>query len=121
MKAERNIAIAGAWFNAFNEHNLEQLLSLYDEQAQHYSPKLKIRQPETTGWIKGKQALRSWWADAFGRIPGLRYDVLTLTANEKRIFMEYRRKAPGEEDMTVGEVLEINDNGLITASRVYHQ
>lgn len=121
MKAERNITIAGAWFAAFNEHNLEQLLSLYDEQAQHYSPKLKIRQPETMGWIKGKQALRSWWKDAFSRIPGLRYDVLTLTANEERIFMEYLRKAPGEEDMTVGEILEINDNGHITVSRVYHQ
>jgi len=121
MKAERNIAIAEAWFAAFNEHNLEQLLGLYDEQARHYSPKLKARQPETQGWIEGKSALSAWWEDAFSRIPGLRYDVVTLTANDERIFMEYLRKAPGEEDMIVGEVLEINGNGFITASRVYHQ
>ena len=121
MKPERNTTVARAWFDAFNEHNLEQLLRLYDEQARHYSPKLKIRQPETLGWIEGMDALRTWWEDAFKRIPGLHYDILTLTANDERIFMEYLRKAPGEEDMTIGEVLEINDKGLIIASRVYHQ
>jgi len=121
MKTERNIEIAHAWFNAFNEHNLEQLLVLYDDQAQHYSPKLKLRQPETEGWIRGKDALRSWWSDSFQRLPGLQYRIVSLTANEERIFMEYLRSVPEEEDMTIGEVLEINDNGLIIASRVYHQ
>jgi hypothetical protein len=46
--------IANKWFDAFNNHNLEQLLSLYDENARHYSPKLKIRQPETKGLIDKK-------------------------------------------------------------------
>ena len=34
--------------------------------------------------------------------------------------MEYVRQVPGEEDMLVDEILEINEEGLITASRVYH-
>lgn len=121
MNPERNIAIAHAWFNAFNNHDLEQLLSLYDEEAQHYSPKLKLRQPETQGWIRGKDSLRSWWSDSFKRLPQLQYKILTLTANDKRVFMEYLRQVPDEHDMTIGEVLEINNDGLIIASRVYHQ
>jgi hypothetical protein len=50
-------SIAFKWFDAFNEHNLEKLLSLYDDKAQHYSPKLKIGNPETNGLISGKDAL----------------------------------------------------------------
>jgi hypothetical protein len=46
-----------AWFEAFNKHDLEMLLALYDNNAEHYSPKLKIHQPETNGLIKGKDAL----------------------------------------------------------------
>jgi len=69
MTPEQNKQIALKWFAAFNEHNLENLLSLYDDNAQHYSPKLKMRQPETKGFIKGKDALRSWWKDAFDRLP----------------------------------------------------
>ena len=119
MSAQLNKEIALNWFKAFNEHNLENLLSLYHDEAQHFSPKLKLRKPETGGWIEGQAALKAWWANAFQRLPSLRYDVKTLTANEQRIFMEYRRTVQGEEDMMIAEVLEIRE-GKIQSSRVYH-
>jgi hypothetical protein len=114
-----NELIARRWFAAFNTHDLEALLALYADNAGHYSPKLKVRQPATNGLIKGKEALRSWWRDAFDRLPSLQYEVLKLTANDEQVFMEYIRHVNGEEDLRVGEVLEIHD-GLIVASRVYH-
>lgn len=119
MSAQNNKQIATKWFEAFNEHDLEKLLSLYDENAQHFSPKLKVRKPETQGLIKGKSALREWWQDAFDRLPSLQYEVIKLTADEEQVFMEYVRHVDGEEDLSVGEVLQIN-NGLIVFSRVYH-
>ncbi len=111
--------IAHKWFDAFNQHDIEALLSLYAEDAEHYSPKLKIHQPETNGLIKGKQALRNWWMDAFARLPHLHYRVLRLTSQDNRVFMEYIRHTHGEEDLQVGEVLEINNEQIIS-SRVYH-
>ncbi|MBC7554993.1 MAG: nuclear transport factor 2 family protein [Taibaiella sp.] len=111
--------IARLWLAAFNNKELEQLLALYAADACHYSPKLKLRQPETEGKVEGKAALRAWWADAFERLPGLLYVPVVYTACPERIFMEYVRKVPGEPDILVAEVLEISD-GLITASRVYH-
>lgn len=119
MTNTKNIAIARQWFHAFNDHNLEKLLALYDDNAQHYSPKLKIRQPETQGLIKGKSALRAWWQDSFDRLPTLKYSPQNFIANNSSVFMEYLRQVDGEEDLKVGEVLEIK-NGLIIASRVYH-
>ena len=119
MPAQNNKQIASKWFQTFNEHDLEKLLSLYDDNAQHYSPKLKIRKPETQGLIKGKSALREWWQDAFDRLPSLQYEVIKLTADEEQVFMEYIRHVEGEEDLSVGEVLQIK-NGLIVFSRVYH-
>ena len=114
-----NQLIAKKWLQAFNEHNLEDLLVLYDEHAEHFSPKLMIRKPETNGLIKGKAAMRNWWQDAFERLPQLSYQEKTITANEERVFMEYIRIVPGENELNVAEVLEIKD-GLIVASRVYH-
>lgn len=111
--------IAMQWFAAFNAHNLEQLLSLYDDNAEHFSPKLKVRKPETNGLVTGKDALRDWWQDAFDRLPTLHYKVTSLTANDNRVFMEYIRMVDDEDDMLVAEVLEIR-GGKISASRVYH-
>ena len=114
-----NETIALQWFAAFNEHNLENLLALYDDNAKHYSPKLKIRIPETNGFITGKPALRQWWQEAFSRLPELHYEVENLTANDKRVFMEYIRQVPGEKDLMVAEVLEIRDDKIVS-SKVYH-
>ncbi|MBI4945905.1 MAG: nuclear transport factor 2 family protein [Bacteroidetes bacterium] len=111
--------IAKQWLKAFNEHNLENLLALYGDNAEHFSPKLKIRKPETNGLIKGKAAMHLWWQDAFDRLPTLAYKEVSITANNERVFMEYTRIVSGEENMNVAEVLEIK-NGLIVASRVYH-
>ncbi len=119
MITQKNLSIAHLWFEAFNAHNLEKLLSLYDDEAEHYSPKLKIRHPETNGLVIGKEALRNWWQDAFDRLPSLHYKVTSLTSNPERVFMEYVRMVDGEENMLVAEVLEIKDAKII-ASRVYH-
>ncbi len=112
-------AIALKWLEAFNTHDLETLLALYHADAKHFSPKLKIRKPETNGLIAGKDALREWWQDAFNKLPTLSYNATTLTANNERVFMEYVRKVEGESDMLVAEILEV-EKGLIIASRVYH-
>lgn len=114
-----NIDIARQWLAAFERADLEALLALYSEEAVHTSPKIRQRHPETGGKLRGKAALRSWWAGAFTRLPGLIYRAAAFTADDHRVFMEYLRIAPGEADLAVAEVLEITD-GLIVASRVYH-
>ena len=61
----------------------------------------------------------SWWRASNARIPGLRYELTALTANDDRVFIEYIRHAPAEGPMPVAEVFDIR-GGKIVASRVYH-
>ena len=119
MDPELLKTIARNWLDAFNRHDIEKILELYDDQAEHYSPKLKLQSPETNGLIRGKDAMRAWWKDSFNRFPTLQYQVIQLTPFENRVFMEYVRKAKGDEDLRVGEMLEVR-NSLIVSSRVYH-
>ena len=114
-----NAAIAREWLRSFNARELDALLALYADDAVHTSPKLRVKKPETLGQVRGKAALRAWWQDSFERLPGLRYDALTITADKERVWMEYLRKAPNEADMVVAEVLDVKA-GRIVASRVYH-
>lgn len=119
MTPEKLQSIAFKWFETFNNKELEKLLSLYDDDAEHFSPKLKIHKPETNGFVIGKQALREWWQDAFERLPSLNYKVTSLTANGDRVFMEYIRTVDNEEQMLIAEVLDIREDKIV-ASRVYH-
>lgn len=119
MTSQQNLSIAHSWFEAFNTHNLDKLLSLYDDDAEHYSPKLKVHHPETNGLVTGKAELHNWWKEAFEKLPTLHYKVTSLTADSDRVFMEYLRTVQGENTIQVAEVLDIKE-GKIIASRVYH-
>jgi len=92
MSDSELIEIAQQWFLGFNNKDLKSLLLLYDENAEHFSPKLKVRHPETNGLIRGQKALQSWWQDAFDRLPSLHYEIVRLTPYEDRVFMEYVRQ-----------------------------
>ena len=119
MDSNTNHKIALDSFKSFNQHDLEKLLSLYHDNAKHFSPKLKIHKPETLELIQEKEQLRACWKDSFERLPRQVYDPTNFIAGESEIFMEYIRNVDGEEQVMVGEVLEIV-NSLIISSRVYH-
>ncbi len=116
---QQNKQIALDWIAAFNTHDVDAILKLYDDNAIHFSPKLKVREPQTNGFVIGKIQMKQWWDDAFTRLPSLNYELINLIVDENNLLMEYKRTVDGEADMMVAEVLEIQ-NGLIVKSRVYH-
>ena len=111
--------IAERWLEAFNNGDVSQLVSLYAEDCTHTSPKIRTLHPETEGQLRGREALTLWWSEAMKRLPGLKYQKTSITANDERVFLEYVRHAPDSAPMPVAEVFEIR-SGEIWASRVYH-
>ena len=112
-------ALARAWLDAFNAHDVAAVVALYAEACTHTSPKIRTLHPDTGGKLVGKAALTTWWSDAMKRLPGIRYEATAVTADEKQVMIEYLRHAPNEPVMPVAEVFEVHD-GQIVASRVYH-
>ena len=113
------VDLARRWLGCFATKDVDALVSLYAEDARHFSPKLRVLRPETGGCVQGRAALRAWWADAFQRLPDLRYAETRITAQPGRVVLEYVRSVPGEPDLLVAEVFEVR-GGLIAESRVYH-
>lgn len=112
-------ALAHAWLAAFNAHDVDALVELYDPHCTHTSPKIRAAHPETGGKIVGKDALCAWWSGAIARIPSLRYESTAIVATIGCVIIEYVRHADGEPDMPVAEAFDVRE-GRIIASRVYH-
>ncbi|HET6343864.1 MAG TPA: NUDIX domain-containing protein, partial [Myxococcota bacterium] len=47
-------SLAERWMAAFNARDLDALLGLYSDDAEHTTPKLRAKQPETGGRLRGK-------------------------------------------------------------------
>lgn len=109
--------IANKWFEAFNRQSIDDLLKLYDEAAEHFSPRLLKNQPETKGLIKGHAAMRDWWQGSFDRMPSLRYQPTQIKEENNIVYLTYTRRVDGEADLQVNEYLETK-NGKIVFSKV---
>jgi hypothetical protein len=111
--------VARRWLAAFNAGDLDSLIELYADDAVHESPKIRKAMPASGGKLVGKTAMREWWKQAFSRLPGMTYELTALTSDRSRAVIEYIRRAPGQEPLSVAEAFEVRD-GEIVHSVVYH-
>ena len=111
--------IARRWLAASNAGDVAAMIDLYSEDAIHESPRVKRTMPASDGKLLGKAAIRAWWEQSIGGVPGLSYELSALTSDDSRAVIEYVRRAPGQEALAVAEVFEVRD-GKIVHSIVYH-
>ena len=63
-------AFATKWLEAWNSHNLDRILALYEPDFEFSSPVLAKRPSESGGRLSGTEAARRYWFAAFA--PGMR-------------------------------------------------
>lgn len=114
MEAGKLATLARHWVCRMNEKNLDAVLALYADDADHITP------ASSDGAIVGKSDLKRWWETAFQNLPSLNYELRTITAQDPdRVVIEYKRCVENEDPIIVAEVFEVNEKGLIIHSRVY--
>lgn len=111
MNVEQAHHFAAAWVDAWNSHDLDAVLSHFAEDAVFTSPVAAQLLPETRGVLKGKQAIRSYWAMGLERIPDLRFEVINVYAGVDTVVINYRIHAGG----LVNEILHLDPEGRVDA------
>jgi hypothetical protein len=102
----------------FNMHDVNSHVQLYSEEGRHSSPRIRDLHPTSDGELIGRSELARWWEGSLLRSPELRYETLTIVADDATAFVEYIRRAPGEPDTVVVERFDVRD-GKIVSSRVF--
>ena len=81
---------AAAWIDAWNAHDLERILAHYAEDFEMASPVIAQLVDEPSGKLKGKRAIRSYWAKALERNPSLEFELLHVLAGAASVTIVYR-------------------------------
>ena len=78
------------WIDAWNSHDLERILSHYSEQFEMSPPVIIQMAGESSGTLKGKNAVRNDWAKALEIIPDLRFELVTLLIGINSVTLYYK-------------------------------
>ncbi len=94
-------AFADEWCAAWNAHDLDRLLEHFQDDVLFTSPVAAAILPETGGAVRGKAALRAYWAEGLRRIPDLHFTVVGIFAGVDTLVIQYRN----QKGVSVSEVL----------------
>ena len=80
---------ANEWIASWNAHHLERILSHYTEDFEMSSPLIVQIMNEPSGMLKGKTAIRAYWAKALARIPDLHFDLTEVLVGASSVVIRY--------------------------------
>jgi ketosteroid isomerase-like protein len=88
-------AFAAEWVAAWNAHDLERIFSHYADDFEMASPLIAERMGVASGRLKGKDAIRPYWAQGLAATPPLRFELISVFAGVGDIGILYRSLTRG--------------------------
>jgi len=100
---------AADWIDAWNAHDLDRVLAHYSGDFEMSSPIIVDMLGEDSGMLRGKGAVRGYWAKALARFPDLHFELLSVLAGVRSLTLYYR----GAGGRLVAEVFHFDDAGKV--------
>ena len=98
------------WVAAWNSHELERIMSHYDDEVALTSPVALNLLKADNGVIRGKAALRVYFTRGLQAYPQLRFDLLDVLWGVETIVLYYANNVRGSK---TAEVMQMSPGGRI--------
>ena len=106
---------ASEWLAAWNAHDLERILSHYDDHFEFSSPVLARVSPASGGKLKGKEAARMYWSRGLAARPDLHFELIALLKGVNTAVIHYR----GLDHKLCAEFFVFGADGKILSSHAH--
>ena len=97
------------WVDAWNSHDLERILTHYDDEVLLVSP-VALKLLSGDGTVRGKAALRDYFLRGLETFPDLRFDLIDAFWGVETIVVYYVNNVRGSR---TAEVMLLNAAGKI--------
>jgi ketosteroid isomerase-like protein len=97
------------WVDAWNSHDLERILTHYDDEVLLTSP-VALKLLNGDGTVRGKAALREYFLRGVQAFPDLRFDLIDVLWGTETIVVSYFNNVRGSK---TAEVMLMNPAGKI--------
>lgn len=106
---------AADWIDAWNNHDLDRILSHYTDDFEMSSPAIIAIAGEPSGILKGKDAVGAYWTKALHLFPDLRFELAATLVGIDSITLCYN----GVRGLAA-EVFRFNREGKIVRASAHY-
>ena len=100
---------AQEWLAAWNAHDLERILAHDSDEVELMSPFVAKLTGRSEGVLRGKAALRDYFARGLQAYPTLRFDFIRLYPGVRSCVLEYR----SVNGLFSAELMEFDEQGKV--------
>jgi SnoaL-like protein len=97
------------WIEAWNAHDLERILAHYSEDVELISPFVVKLAGRSDATVRGKTALRDYFARGLEAFPTLRFDFIRLYPGLRSCVLEYH----SINGLRTAEMMEFDEHGTV--------
>jgi ketosteroid isomerase-like protein len=109
------IEFANHWIEAWNSHDLDEILSHYTDDFEMSSPVIVGTMNEPSGKLKGKESIRVYWSKALAKYPDLRFEKLHVLSGIGSVTIIYN----GVRGLSA-EVFHFNNQAKVYAAYAHY-
>jgi len=109
------IEFANHWIEAWNSHDLDEILSHYTDDFEMSSPVIVGTMNEPSGKLKGKESIRVYWSKALAKYPDLRFEKLHVLSGIGSVTIIYN----GVRGLSA-EVFHFNNQAKVYATYAHY-
>ena len=115
-EAARLAALGQEWIAAWNSHDLARVLALYAEDSEMTSDRIPTLGFDSSGTLRGKDKLRTYWGKALTLLPDLHFDLIDLFVSPDSVVVFYRN----DRGRKICEYLRLDADGKIVQGSANH-
>jgi len=116
MTPEDAERLAREWIEAWNAHDLERILSHYADDVEFTSPFVAAIMGDPAGLVRGKAALREYFARGLPRYPELHFRLERVLAGISSVTLCYE----SVNNLRAAEVMEVGDDGRVVRVQCHY-
>jgi len=107
---------AADWIDAWNAHDVDRVLLHYSDDFEMSSPVIIQVAGESSGKLKGKDAVGAYWRKALGLHRDLKFELLSVLAGVSSITLYYK----GANGRHAAEVFHFGPDMKITQAFAHY-
>lgn len=105
------------WLAAWNAHDMERILALYEDAFEFSSPVLARVSPASGGKLVGKEAARAYWSKGLAMRPDLHFEHIASLHGVHSMVIHYR----GLGGKLCAEFFAFSDSGKVAISHAHEE
>jgi ketosteroid isomerase-like protein len=109
LSEERARELAHHWVEAWNAHDLDRIMTHYEDDVVLVSPVAVRILGDPSGTVSGKPALRAYFARALERYPHLKFELIDLMRGLNSVVLYYTN----QNGSKTGEFMELGPGGRV--------